>query len=80
MSNRVNDLNGTLVSNYILKMYLLAYNISILRMNSQGYQKVYDVPYYSNSTTFEELNAIKSTGRMLLKFQLVQKFLFSLSF
>ena len=29
-------------------------------LNSQGYQKVYDVPYYFNSTTFEELNAIKS--------------------
>jgi len=60
LSNKVNDLNATLVNYNIKKkqIYSLAQNVLITEMKSQGYEIVYDYPY-SHPTTFDELNVIR---------------------
>lgn len=60
LSNKVNDLNATLVNYNIKKkqIYSLAQNVLITEMKSQGYEIVYDYPY-SHPTTINELNVIR---------------------
>ena len=63
ITSQVNDLNETLVKNYIktnVQIYSLAINISIEGMKSQGYQILHDITYYAQPTTLAELNAVKS--------------------
>jgi hypothetical protein len=61
VSKKVNDINETLIENYVKKklVFTLAHDISIEEMKSQGYLIAYDFSY-PHKTTMTELNAIKS--------------------